>query len=594
MDRRQSLKFIGSGLALSLFPFGLSGGSSATFPAGLKRPSSIYITWGSHDQLSDTVELTEELAMKQLNEMIRLKSLGMKFDYFLMDMFWFDKNGGYRKFDQKNWPSGPDVWLEKCKQNDIIPGLWLSTNVMGWGNMRWMLPADEWKDSLCRNNSALCLFKGGYLAYMVQTMQMWYDKGVRLFKFDFASFDAAPDELLGTFSTKEIIELNETAWHTALKLFRLKNPEVVLMAYNGYGGQQTDTRTNFRKTVDPKWLEVFDSLYCGDPRPADVPCFNFWRSKDIYSCHMVFQYRKNGIPLERIDNTAFMIGTTGTCYYRNKQAWRGMMVLSCARGGWMNTYYGNLDLISRDDARWAAKVQDLFYPLQEFGQLELFGELPGSALPYGYIARCMNGSVITVVNPSQQIRQIEFPKQTSQSMRLLFADSGFNPQVTQNALMLGPEQMAVIGVGIYADEKYDLGTESEVIVPKESLLEDLEMNLERDAQWVGVIKPKPGYNLRAFFSLTDTDGNPLRVTGGEASIRVSIGNKLKISMDQNKRILPIRINYDKKIWSGLSWAVAELEAGNFDEKKPVGIALRSDPAQASNAKLKAFVAHVKY
>jgi hypothetical protein len=39
---------------------------------------------------------------------------------------------------------------------------------------------------------------------------------------------------------------------------------------------------------------------------------NFWRSKDIYTDHMVKQYDFNQIPLERIDNSAFMIGKTVT------------------------------------------------------------------------------------------------------------------------------------------------------------------------------------------------------------------------------------------------------------------------------------------
>jgi hypothetical protein len=111
----------------------------------------------------------------------------------------------------------------------------------------------------------------------------------------------------------------------------------------------SDTWPGFRKTVDLRWLEVFDSLYCGDPRPADIPCMNFWRSKDIYSDHMVFQYHFNGVPLHRIDNSSFMIGTTGTCYYRAKQSWKGMLILSAARGGRMNTYYGNMDLLDQKD-----------------------------------------------------------------------------------------------------------------------------------------------------------------------------------------------------------------------------------------------------
>jgi hypothetical protein len=34
---------------------------------------------------------------------------------------------------------------------------------------------------------------------------------------------------------------------------------------------------------------------------------------DIYSDYMVRRFEQDNVPLERIDNSAFMIGTTGTC-----------------------------------------------------------------------------------------------------------------------------------------------------------------------------------------------------------------------------------------------------------------------------------------
>lgn len=63
-----------------------------------------------------------------------------------------------------------------------------------------------------------------------------------------------------------------------------------------------NTVSPFRKIVDPPWLEVFETLYCGDPRISDVPMMNFWRSQDLYSDHMVHQFAFNGLPLARINN----------------------------------------------------------------------------------------------------------------------------------------------------------------------------------------------------------------------------------------------------------------------------------------------------
>lgn len=82
---------------------------------GLSYPIAVYNNWSSYDELSDNIPLTEELAMRELKEVIRLKSKGVRIDYYVMDAFWFDKDGGYRVWNKKNWPNGPDRWLEACK-----------------------------------------------------------------------------------------------------------------------------------------------------------------------------------------------------------------------------------------------------------------------------------------------------------------------------------------------------------------------------------------------------------------------------------------------------------------------------------------------
>jgi len=48
--------------------------------ASARRPYSridlVYNDWSAYDELSDSIPLTEELAMKELDEIIRLRSLG--------------------------------------------------------------------------------------------------------------------------------------------------------------------------------------------------------------------------------------------------------------------------------------------------------------------------------------------------------------------------------------------------------------------------------------------------------------------------------------------------------------------------------------
>jgi len=62
---------------------------------------------------------------------------------------------------------------------------------------------------------------------------------------------------------------------------------------NGLSSLILSSSAAIRQTVDLRWLEAFDSLYCGDPRLSDVPAMNFWRTMDIYSDHMVRYYETN-------------------------------------------------------------------------------------------------------------------------------------------------------------------------------------------------------------------------------------------------------------------------------------------------------------
>src|SRR5580693_3171614 len=81
----------------------------------LREPVWVYNDWSAYDELSDNIPLTEALAMKELGEIVRLKKLGVHFDYYMMDAFWFAPDGGYRTWRTPNWPSGPDRWIAECR-----------------------------------------------------------------------------------------------------------------------------------------------------------------------------------------------------------------------------------------------------------------------------------------------------------------------------------------------------------------------------------------------------------------------------------------------------------------------------------------------
>lgn len=548
----------------------------------LREPIWVYNNWSAYDELSDNIPLTETLAMKELDEIIRLRKAGVHFDYYMMDAFWFAPDGGYRTWSKPNWPNGPDRWITKCKANGIIPGMWFGTNALVK-----IEAAPQWKDSLNAKGGSMSFSEGGFLPDFMNMLQYWYDHGIRMFKFDFVDFGAATPATEKTLSPEEIHARNETAFREALKKFRAKNPEAVLVAFNGFGGdlEYTTGHFPFEHPVDLRWLEVFDSLYSGDPRPSDVPEVNFWRSMDVYSDHMVRRYEQSFLPLERIDSTGFMIGNTGTIYYRKTNAWKGMLLLMLARGGWINTVHGNLEFLDDEKTKWFAKVQKIYAGLQATGRTKTFGGIPGEIQAYGFGSLDETGTIYTVMNPAQEVRQLELPllsrvQKPLDRGRIIFRDAGFQPVLTGNKITLGPGQLAAVGFGRYTSLEFNLGVQEDVQIPRS--ITPLMANFAstgNNALEATVDAPARG-DLRIIFRQHYQDGNVARSWPGGPPSGTSMGKVLKIEATQNGKAVPVEINYDKQIWSGLSWGAGEIKQGSFSAGAPVTIRCSSTEKDA--------------
>ncbi|MBV9963533.1 MAG: hypothetical protein JO072_14915 [Parafilimonas sp.] len=559
---------------------------------GPPKPVFVYNDWSSYDELSDNIPLTEELAMKELNEVVRLKKNGVLIDYYLMDAFWFDKDGGYRTWHKQHWPNGADNWLRSCKQNNILPGMWFSTNLISGGGNIFLNMIPEWQTSAATDAGLLCLFEGNYLSHLQGSLQLWYDKGVRLFKFDFAYFEAATPHAKATFSKNEIVEKNKVAFMQMLQSFRARNKDVLIVGYNGFGGVLENTFTQFTKTVDPRWLDVFDTLYSGDPRFSDVPMMNIWRSEDTYHDHQNRQFQFNGLPMRRIDSCAFMNGVTGTCYSRKMNCWKGELILDLARGGWMNVYHGNMELVTNDDAKWFAKAQQLFHHFQKLNTITSFGGLPGKAELYGFKAEDKNGVVCTVVNPSQQTATLTMPVENTNQSKLLYADGGFTPVIKNHTITLGAEQLAVVGFNFYADDKYDLGRDETIHIPQSIMKISVQFSPTKDNRIECTMNNLSADNLRIIVQQYSSDGNPYRTWAGAPPNGTKMDQVIKITVTQNNNEIVTKKEYDKMIWSGLSWGVVEVEPSSVDKSKPLFI--ECSTTEKLPMTLKADVYAVKY
>lgn len=552
----------------------------------LRDPLCVYINWSAYDELSDAVELTEDVAMRQFDHFLRLRRAGVRLDCYLMDCFWHAPDGGWRGWRRPHWRDDGERWLAACREHGVLPGLWFGCNSLGTAKMRGV-PA--WADSTGAPGANPCLFAGGYLADFMAALDHWYRRGVRVFKLDFLDQGAHLPAHDLALIRHEIRARGGDAFRTGLTIFRREHPEAVIVGYNGFEDDHLQSGTDFalRRSMDHRWLEALDAFYCGDPRPADVPAASFWRSKDVYSDHMVRAYAAQGFDPARIDNAGFMIGTTGTCYHRGKEGWKGMLLLSLARGGWLNTYYGNLNLLDDADAAWFARAQRLYLPLQRHGACGWFGGLPGEGVPYGWSATGGDGAVFCAVNPGQTVATVVLP---AAGGRVLFRDAGFAAAVDGATLILGPEQMAVVGTGAFADAGWDLGVQEDVRIPQAIAPLDLAVRSDgRNAVVATVTAPAEGA-VRVVMTQRRR-GRAHRSYGGPLDQGRTMDAVLTLAAEQDGRPVAIDSGYGKRIWSGLSWAVGAIPMSRLRAGAPV--TLRATSADELTVDLALAAYHVR-
>jgi hypothetical protein len=82
--------------------------------------------------------------------------------------------------------------------------------------------------------------------------------------------------------------------------------------------------------------------------------------------------------------------------------------------------------------------------------------------------------------------------------------------------------------------------------------------------------PEKG-DLRIILQQRGKDGHLLRSWPGGPPDGVAVGKVLVLQATQGGRNIPIEINYDKMIWSGLSWAVGEIRHQAMHAGEPITI-----------------------
>jgi hypothetical protein len=188
------------------------------------------------------------------------------------------------------------------------------------------------------------------------------------------------------------------------------------------------------------------------------------------------------------------------------------------------------------------------------------------------------------VNPSQDRSVIGLPGWEkgggtgTSAVRILYADGGFTPRLMEDSIELGPEQLAVVGTGAYADPVYDLGKDETIRIPADQKKVELTFTQKAKNNIVSEtldMRVLPGKDLRIFLQQFGTDGLPLRSWGGAPPDGQKMDTLLQIRVRQAGKELPLYKEYDKMIWSGLSWGAAELRHGSFDPAHPLEIECKS-------------------
>jgi hypothetical protein len=129
--------------------------------------------------------------------------------------------------------------------------------------------------------------------------------------------------------------------------------------------------------------------------------------------------------------------------------------------------------------------------------------------------------------------------------------------------------MAMIGFGKYAATAYNFGVQDDVVIPRSirPIAADFH-GMGKGKIEATVAAPADG-DLRLIMRQHSPDGSLQRTWAGGPPQGMNMGKVFLLHAEQNGRELPIRRNYDRVIWAGLSWAVGEISEKDLQPGQPL-------------------------
>jgi hypothetical protein len=97
--------------------------------------------------------------------------------------------------------------------------------------------------------------------------------------------------------------------------------------------------------------------------------------------------------------------------------------------------------------------------------------------------------------------------------------------------------------------------------------------------------------VRILFQQRDEHGNVFRSWPGGPPNGKRVGEVLRITVQQGGKSLPVDTQYDRQVWSGLSWGAGEVRHEDFS---PTGKITIRCSTEEKGAKLEAHLYRVTY
>ncbi|MBO4540550.1 MAG: hypothetical protein J5736_01045, partial [Bacilli bacterium] len=500
---------------------------------------SVYCNWGSYDNMTpgDPVFSSETLAKNFRDLDSFYEKSGSRPEYFLQDAFWFAEGSHYLAYDDSKLKEGPKFILDNIAKRQMKYGLWFDINFR----------EDKRKDWTEMDNGlgvgALCLNEEKvYRAMEKAILARVKEDGIKMLKFDFAYFECHNPNHED--HSHDHVESKQKAILHFIQMvgdIRALDPEIKILCYNGWTKTLDSLATSKKPSqpiISPYWTRYVDRLYCGDPRPSEIPTPSFSDSVIYYTDSMVRNFYDSFIPLRCIDDHGSMCGNTGTIYYLGDAIFRKSILMNVARGGQKLNPYGDLGVLDQEDFDAYRKAVEMMKDMQKknLQSVPILGD-PRLEEVYGYFSSNGEEGYLTILNPScgSRIADIDLPAWRNSDIELspfygtersLSGYSAYRLLVPANSLQ------------IYSWKRIGRSNQKYAENGVKSLLPERKMVLAPGQR--AIIHAKSGALSCRFF----LDEKPYRSgTGYPEGIRVLDEEEIPLSDSR-----PCSF-----IWSGLSW-----------------------------------------